>query len=354
LLWGGVAWGAAAALLFWPAATPPAAAGPDAPPAEVLAEVEAIEEDLKEIEDIAIREQDLDLAKLVKELRQKAEQVKEQGGDLRAVLSDLSEMQTALAAQQARYNVPLVDEQMRALGESLTPAAALENIGKALEEAKYEQAADELEKLDDPSVDRKEASVVSERLSQEAAKASERGLSELSEAASDLAKGVKGDKGPLRRGARSLAKQARDQERLRRLQQLLALEMDRLKDCKSRCSSQMLAWLEQPKRKKDSQNQQGKPPGKGAGGPLYGPSTKTPVQRRHEELSGMDSGGAGDVEITHSPEGREQARRPPREVYQKYRRMSEAVLETEPIPLGHREIIRKYFELIHPERADGQ
>ena len=56
--------------------------------------------------------------------------------------------------------------------------------------------------------------------------------------------------------------------------------------------------------------------------------------------------------ITHSPEGRQTAARSYREAYQKYRKMSEAVLDSEPIPLGHRQTIRRYFELIRPQNSD--
>ena len=59
------------------------------------------------------------------------------------------------------------------------------------------------------------------------------------------------------------------------------------------------------------------------------------------------------METEHSAEGREQAGRSYKEVYQKYQRMSEAVLDSEPIPLGHRQIIRTYFQKIRPQDADA-
>lgn len=54
-------------------------------------------------------------------------------------------------------------------------------------------------------------------------------------------------------------------------------------------------------------------------------------------------------ETTHSVEGRQEAGRAYRDVYQKYRKMSESVLDSEAIPLGHRQTIRRYFELIRPQ-----
>jgi hypothetical protein len=59
------------------------------------------------------------------------------------------------------------------------------------------------------------------------------------------------------------------------------------------------------------------------------------------------------METTHSPEGREQAARKYREAYNKAMKQTEAVLDSEPIPLGHRQTIRKYFELIRPAGGDS-
>jgi len=42
-----------------------------------------------------------------------------------------------------------------------------------------------------------------------------------------------------------------------------------------------------------------------------------------------------------------------KEVYSKYRKMSDAVLDSEDIPLGHRQTIRRYFEAIRPSAEDA-
>ena len=52
-------------------------------------------------------------------------------------------------------------------------------------------------------------------------------------------------------------------------------------------------------------------------------------------------------------EGRQQAGRSYREAYKKGLKSSEAVLDSEPIPLGHRQTIRKYFELIRPQNDEA-
>jgi hypothetical protein len=70
------------------------------------------------------------------------------------------------------------------------------------------------------------------------------------------------------------------------------------------------------------------------------------------DLTGTPGEGPSDVETTASPEARQQAQWGYKDVYQKYRKMSEAVLDSEPIPLGHRQTIRRYFEMIRPQNSD--
>jgi len=70
-------------------------------------------------------------------------------------------------------------------------------------------------------------------------------------------------------------------------------------------------------------------------------------------LTGRQSNeGETEIETSHSPEGKQQASRDYRASYDKYKKISEAVLDSEPIPLGHRQTIRKYFEAIRPTQAE--
>jgi len=71
------------------------------------------------------------------------------------------------------------------------------------------------------------------------------------------------------------------------------------------------------------------------------------------QLKGLNTG-EGDVEVesTISGEADENAQRSYQEKYVEYQKLSEAVLESEPIPLGHRQSIRRYFEAIRPRATD--
>jgi hypothetical protein len=80
-----------------------------------------------------------------------------------------------------------------------------------------------------------------------------------------------------------------------------------------------------------------------------GELTKLDSARQKEQIKGEMGEGESETETTHMPEGRQAAARAYREQYQKYRRLTEAALDAEPIPLGHRQTIRRYFELIRPQ-----
>jgi hypothetical protein len=92
--------------------------------------------------------------------------------------------------------------------------------------------------------------------------------------------------------------------------------------------------------------------GKSTSGNINGEKTRLESPRNMQEITGTPGEGPSEFETSSSPEGREQARRKYRESFEKYQKLSEAVLDSEPIPLGHRQTIRRYFELIRPTRSD--
>jgi hypothetical protein len=101
-------------------------------------------------------------------------------------------------------------------------------------------------------------------------------------------------------------------------------------------------------------NTPSKSAGAASAGNIDGELTSLNANRNLVEITGQLSGdGESEFETSTSPEGREAARRQARESFAKYQKMSEAVLDSEPIPLGHRQTIRRYFELIRPGVEDG-
>jgi len=338
----------AVGLLAWPLSPKPARASLAPAPDHIVAQAEKIQDDLKALEELSKEESNRELSDLIKELEKKAEEMKQPGVDTKEALAKLSEMQAAIAAQQAQFNLGLVDGQLQSLGDAMVPADALEAAGQALQEGKFEQAAKMLEELENPPLDRKEAKAVEEKMAQVAKQMGEVGLGQMGEAASEMAEGIKGGhQGRFKNGAKGLAKLTKGHGKRKQIFDFLDKEIENLSECKGECKNPKLVRA----RIKVKQNSPSENFGLTISGNVDGDKTNLGSKREIKEITGQPGEGPSEMETTHSPEGRQSAARGYRESYQKYRKMSEAVLDSEPIPLGHRQTIRRYFELIRPQNA---
>jgi hypothetical protein len=328
-------------LLLFPRPGEVRAAAP-APLEQVVAAAEDARASLEELEEPA--RQDKDLEKLVKHLMEKIEEMKQPGVDVKEALAKLSEMQAAIAGQQALYNVGLVDAQMRTLGDAMASTQALESAGHALQQDKFEKAAEELEKAE-PKFDRKETKALEEQLKKTAQAMGAAGLGELNEVTSEMAESL-GDGQKVQSAIKKLGKLARAHGRRRQIRDLLALKTAALSECKGQCQNPNPGPKIRLTKKSDRPTNNW---GRAISGNTDGEKTKLDASRKQDYVPGQAGEGPSETETTHSPEGREIASRQYSEMYQKYRKMTEAALNSEPIPLGHRQTIRRYFELIRPQ-----
>jgi hypothetical protein len=337
----------ALSLLLWPRPTTVLARTPE-PLESVLAAAQEAEESIEDLQDAAKKENDPKLKELVQQLVETVEGMKQPGVDVKEALAKLSEMQAAIAAQQAQFNVGLVDAQMQALGEALASTQSLDGAGQALQQGKYDKAADQLEAAE-PKFDRKEAKTLKEKLGRAAKEMEEAGLADLSTATTEVAESLE-DAGTCQGALKKLGNLARAQGRRKRISDLLALQCRNLAECKNECQKNSTARLRlRKKSEKPSSNW-----GMAISGNTDGDKTKLDAARKRDQVKGQMGEGDSETETTHMPEGRQAAARGYREQYQKYRRMSEAALNSEPIPLGHRQTIRRYFELIRPQGDEAQ
>lgn len=342
--------GAAAALvalvlLFWPRPTP-VQARPADPLEPVVAAAEQAEESLEDLSDAAEKYNDPKLKDLVRKLNDAVIQMKQPGVDVKEALARLSEMQAAIAEQQASFNVGLVDNFMQSLGEALASSEALDGAGQSLQLGKYEKAADQLEQAD-PNFDRKEIKNLKEKLAKAAKEMADANLADLSTATKELADALESD-GGVQGSLKKLSNLARAQGRRKRINDLLTLSNNNLSECKGNCSGGLRI------RKKSKSDRPKSGWGRAISGNTDGQRTSLGSERRRDQVKGQMGEGDSETETSHMPEGRQSAARKYSEQYQKYRRMSEAALNSEPIPLGHRQTIRRYFELIRPQGDDAE
>ncbi len=207
----------ACTMMLWPLTSRTVKGEPAAPLAQVVAEAEKIEEDFKELDELAKKEKSKDLEKLIKELMKKVEELKQPGVDVKEAMAKLSEMQTALAAEQAKYNPALVDAQLQSLGEAMSAAESLQDAAQALQNQEHEKAAEKLEQIDPKDVDRKEAKAIKDRMKKLSQQMKDSGMGELGEATDSLAEGLSdGDESEAKSGAKKIAGLARSQAKRKR------------------------------------------------------------------------------------------------------------------------------------------
>jgi hypothetical protein len=326
-----------------------------------LAEARQLEEPARQMEAAAQDLQSPALKAIAERMRQTIAELRQPGIDMRETMAKLSELQAFVAEAQKDYDHAPVDGELQSLGEAMVEAKPLEPAGKALQEQKLEQAARALEQARSASFDRREAKAVEPRLKQSAESMKSRGLAGLSRATAGLAAGVKGDPESLKQGTQELAKEIREHERRKRINELMAREQRRLSDCKNRCEARnLIAQRQQEEQQqggaKSDRARSGTIPGKSQEDGSTGDEPKKTDGNREEIAGRAGEDAPADIEENgQSMQGNNTpARRPSLKVHQKYQRESEAVLDREPIPLGHRESIRRYFELIRPPAGDGE
>jgi hypothetical protein len=271
--------------------------------------------------------------------------------DRREALATLSEMQAAIATVRAEFDLQEVKSQLRALGEALAAAKAPETAAEALLEGDLARAARELDQLDLAKLERTESEVIAQELQELANTMQEAQQFQLSEGTRQMAQGLEQqDVSKANRGVRQLAEVCRQQALREGLDQRLANQLSQLAESKASARSRQSGGQARgrPDRPSDTW-------GRGStGNPLGDQSTSIETNRQRVEISGVQGEGPSERETTRVSESSQAAERGYREQYQEYRKMNEAVLQSEALPLGHRQTIRRYFETIHPDQQAMQ
>jgi hypothetical protein len=347
------------------AVPPTATVAADTPP-EIVAEADRLDGQAKGLEEAA-RELDSDeLRQLAALMRKTADDLRKPGTDVPEAMAKISELQAALNELKKANDPTEVDQQLKELGGAVGGAKPLQEAGKALQDLQLNKAAEALERAKGAKFDPREAKATEDRLKESAKQMAARGQQKLGKATEKLASGVAGDKKEMDQGVQDINQELKAQERRRRISQLMAQEQQRLNDCKNRCEQLNRHLIEQKNENRnpsESQNQSQSQANQRQESPGAEKSkdeskdeaaTRRPVGQNKTELQNQEGGGrpgteAGDPETDEPTTGT--ARRVPRELYQKFQKQSEAALDAEQIPLGHRQMIRRYFELIRPSGA---
>jgi hypothetical protein len=310
----------------------------------VLAQAARVTDGLEELKEFNQQETDPEVEKLLRELAEKLEELKQPGVDPKEALAKLSEMEATLQQHQQQLADPSAETQLQAVGAALSLAEPLQAAGQAMSQGQMEQAAEELAKLEMPELDRQTERAVTEKLKEAQQNSGDGPRKQMKEAIGQVAQGLsQGDRSKFKDGVEGLAGECKKQGRRKKLSDLLRKQCQCLSECKGECESEC-------KNTGLSKKKGGKNWGLGASGNEPGEKTAKLKTSPQMNITGQESDqGDADIETTTSPEQEQQAVRQYRQQAEKYEQLSESVLDSEPIPLGHRQTIRRYFEMIRPQ-----
>lgn len=318
------------------------------PNAVVAEQVIRAAEGLEELEEFQKEQNDPELEKMLKQLNEQLTALNEPGVDPKEALAKLSEMEAALQQMQQQLTDPTTEAQLQEIGDALSLTESLAAAGQAMSKGEMDKAAEELAKAELPEMDRKTEKAITEKLDQAQKNSGEGSQKQsLKDALGKMSEGMsQGDRSKFKDGAKGLAGECKKQGQKKKLSDLLRKQSQCLSECKGECESECKSLAA-------SNKKGGKNAGSGAAGDDGGEKTAKLNSGEEMKLTGQDSGsGDVDIETTTNPEQEQEAVRQYRQNADKYEALSESVLESESIPLGHRQTIRRYFEMIRPQNSE--
>ncbi|MEQ1903332.1 MAG: hypothetical protein ABL888_04030 [Pirellulaceae bacterium] len=326
------------------------ASAPEAIPV-VLEQAQLLEETmLEDLKQLAEENKDEELMELAEQLEAAIEEMKQPEVDEREALASLSEMQQAITVAMEQLNVEQVDAQMKEFAQAMEAAKATQAASQAIESGEYEKAAEELEKIDASSMERKDREAVTANLAKLSKKLGEAKKGQLSQAVSEMLEGLENEEfSKCKSGMCKAAGVCRKQGTKKSICECLGCQLNRLAECKGACQCNKSGPNEKVAKSDSPSNNWGT--GK-SGQPTGDEKTKLDSTRREENVTGISGDGPSERETSTTLEARQDASRNYKERYAQFKKEMEQVLDSEPLPLGHRETARKYFESIRPKNGE--
>ena len=330
------------------------------PVQEVIKSAELLKEGLVDwVEEKANEHPDEEeLKDLAEKLDKQQVKLEETLTDPREAIAVMSEMEAAANAMMSEYNLEAMDASLQEIADALSASELSRSASQALKDGNYAKAAEELTNMDVSEMSKLERNAIAQQLKQSAGNMQKRNQKELSQMTEKLSDELQeGNCEAACESACQIAGVCEKQGLRKGICQALGSKLALLSLCKSDCAG---ACQSQGNKNGGENNKKSNSPsnnwGRGtAGQPDSGEETNLGGNREMKQITGIQGNGPSEYETILSNEGsEEQTSRSYSEAYREFRKLSESVLETEPIPLGQRRMIRQYFESIRPQGNENE
>lgn len=338
-------------LMFFPE-TPQHAVAEARPVALATSQASLLREQMiPEIESLRELEEWDEVEELSDRLADLIERMETEAFDEHDLMAKLSQMELAIAEARESLAIEATDADLKRLGEAFLSSSALSRAAAAMVAGDHGTAGELLENVDPRDMSDKERRAVAEDLKKFAKRDSANRRGQISDVAREIAEGLeKQNDSQCRDGLCKLAGLCKSQANRKKIGECMACQLNRLAECKGQCRGACSG--DKPGNSNSLSSKPSSNWGTGTtGDPGGGPKTELDSNRREEQLFGTHGDGPSESEVLESPEGEQAASRDYIKRYQEFRSQAEAVLDSEPLPPGHRETVRRYFENIRPTEA---
>ena len=313
---------------------------------QIAAETDHLLKQIKESEKTA---EEVRLEDTLREIEEKALELKRAGITPKEALAKLTEMTEMLSAKMDRAGVAKVDALMKELGEQFIANPNLSDFGYALKTGQYERAAERLfnlsNKLGQFNSEQRQNIVDAFQRGGSSVQGTEIGTfgNQLTKASTALTQNnLQEAKKSLQDGCENLLACALAKER----EGLLAKLRSQCQACKAGIGKAC-----------NGGGSSGNRIGASTDPNPYGVLTNLDSFRQLERIRGAQGVGESTVETTEVPIAGDPTTSTDgqstedsyKEVYTKYHKLSEDALSQEQIPLGYRFYVKRYFESIKPK-----
>ncbi len=280
---------------------------------------------------------------------------------VRDTLATISQMQDKMKKMAADLNVQQMDDQLEDVAKALESAEAFKSASNALKEKAWKKAADALEGTNPKSMTRAESRPTGEQLAAASELAKDKGLDSMSETLDEMSEAVTARKSEdIEKKSLELAEQIRRHDAAQTMKNVLNSKIEALSQSKkmsinSNSEGNGVAadatGLNQKKGKSEANSDSAsrKAGGKSSGN-TPGEKTRLNGQLQMARLTGqLGDSGESKTETTQTTGGEQTAERMAQDTFARYKKISDAALESEAVPPGQRDTIRRYFQLIRPD-----
>lgn len=321
-------------------------AAPQISAAQTAPRTQAIKEQIRELQQQA--QQDQSLTEALESMNQTLSELADNPGTPREAFAKLSNLENSLQQLQQQLQNPANSKALAEIGEALQLSEDTQPAGKALAEGDFQKAESELQKLNLPEADRQTRRAVAEqlrRIQQQSQQSSQ--TAQTGDAAEKMAEGLeKNNQQSFQDGAQQLAAQARQQASRKKMAEMLEQQSESLAAMRADFESQAGNVAQ-------GQGKGGRKAGKGsAADPRGKASSQSPATAAKELRLKGENSGEGESQTETLPGEREEqtAEREYQQNLERYQSLQESSLDSEAIPPGQKQTIRRYFQLIRPKQ----